>query len=95
MRYPPAWCWSSPKLADPHPVDPPLDDDLYMLAIADLAAEDRCPALPQHRHAGAPNRGEIGAPENATLRLLRWLTLRGSPPGNRDLPAYAGSVGSA
>src|SRR5438477_5261594 len=30
--------------------------------------------------------GILAAPEDDTLRLLRWLALRGSPPGNRALP---------
>jgi hypothetical protein len=28
------------QLSDAYPVNPPLDDDLGMLAIADIAAED-------------------------------------------------------
>jgi hypothetical protein len=31
----------------------------------------------------------LAAPEDATLRLFRWLALRGSPPGNLDRPVNA------
>src|SRR5205085_2948536 len=43
------------KLAGSHPVDPPVDDDLGMLAIANIAAEDPGATFPQYRHAGAPD----------------------------------------
>ena len=35
-----------PQLPNPHPVDPSLDNDLGMLAIADIAAEDPGAAFP-------------------------------------------------
>src|SRR5262249_46842758 len=67
MRLPARLCWSSPKFADPNPVSPPVHEDFRMLAIA---AEDAGAALPQYRHAGAPNRGELGSTRGRHVALV-------------------------
>jgi len=44
------------QFPNPYPINPSFDDDLGMLAIADIAAENPCAPFPQDRHAGAPAR---------------------------------------
>src|SRR3981189_3002322 len=41
------------QLSPPDPVNPPVDQDLSVLAIADLAAEHTRATAPQDRHAGS------------------------------------------
>ena len=83
------------QLAEPDPVNPSVNHDLGMLAIADIAAENTGAALSGML---ARQTGLILAGADPTFRLLRWLALRGSPPGNgwegESVPA-AGSTASA
>src|SRR5262249_57147041 len=58
------------QVRNPHPIDATLDHRLGMLAVPDLAAEDAGAALPQYRHAGAPNRGELGGTRGRHLSLV-------------------------
>ena len=62
------------------PVDPTVNQDLGVLAVADLAAEHTRATAPRHRHT-ARQIGLILAGAEPTFRLLRWLAWRGSPPG--------------
>jgi len=41
-----------------------------MLTVPDFAAEDAGAAFPQHRHAGAPNRGELGGTRRRHVALV-------------------------
>jgi hypothetical protein len=64
----------SAKLAGPHPINPLSDHDLGMLAIANIAAESTCAALPTHRLAGMPSRAYRGWPRSrAQLVALACL----------------------
>ena len=75
----------SAQLADPHPVNPLGDDDLAMLAVADIAAENSRAAF-QRIASPARQVGLIVVGRDPARSLLRWLAFRGSPPGNRCLP---------
>ena len=62
------------QLPNPHPVDPPVDNDLGMLAIADIAAEDADANLCQYtrsprRHDGVV-RIAVMPLSDATLREI-------------------------
>jgi hypothetical protein len=46
----------SAQLAGLHPIDPLGDDDLGVLAVANVAAENTRAAFPAHRLAGTPGR---------------------------------------
>src|ERR1043165_3622744 len=70
MRLPFGLCWSSPKFADTNPVNPTVNENFRVLAIADVATKYRCAALPHHRHAGAPNRGELGGTRGRHIALV-------------------------
>jgi hypothetical protein len=61
------------QLPNPHSIDPPVDNDLGMLAVADLAAEDAGAPTPQYRHAGAPDRGSLGGRHRAPSVALAGL----------------------
>jgi integrase len=50
----------SAEFSGPDPVNPLGDDDLGMLAIADLAAEDSRAAFPAHCLASTPGRAYPG-----------------------------------
>jgi hypothetical protein len=50
------------QLAETHSIHPPVDHDLGMLAICDIAAENTGAAFPQDRHAGLPDRADFGGP---------------------------------
>jgi hypothetical protein len=75
------------QLPNPHPIDPALDHHLGMLAVTDLTAKDGC-AAPFHNTGMLARQTAVGL-AGTVLRLLRWLALRGSPPGNRDRPVIA------
>ena len=67
------------QLPEPRPINPPPDEDLGMLAIADVAAENPCAPFPQDRHIGAPGRRNLGggryrAPGAALAGLARLAT---------------------
>jgi len=49
-------CWRLLQLSDAYPVNPSLDDDLGMLAIADIAPEHTDAVLPARPVAGTPHR---------------------------------------
>ena len=57
-----------------------------MLAIADLAAENTRATLSHNTGILACQTGLILAGAEPTFRLLRWLALRGSPPGSLARP---------
>jgi hypothetical protein len=82
-------CWRLLQLSDAYPVNSPLDDDLGMLAIADIAAEDTDASF-QRTRSPALHVGVDLAADDTARRVLRWLALRGSPPGNRALPDMLG-----
>jgi hypothetical protein len=46
------------QLADPDPVNPPVDDDFNMLAVADILAKSPRAAFPQHGMTGLPDRAD-------------------------------------
>jgi hypothetical protein len=48
------------QLAEADPVNTPVDQDLGMLAIADIAAENTRATFPQYRHTGLPDRADFG-----------------------------------
>jgi hypothetical protein len=70
----------SGKLSCSHPIDPLVDHNLSVLAIADVPAENPLASLPAHFVARAPNRGYLGrcylgAP-GSLLTCLSWLSRR-------------------
>src|SRR3954451_14953846 len=56
-----------------------------MLAVANIAAEDTRATFPQDGILACQT-GLILAGAEPTFRLLRWLALRGSPPGSLERP---------
>jgi len=48
------------QLVETHPVNSPFNHDLGVLAIANIAAENTGAPFPQDRHAGAPDRADLG-----------------------------------
>jgi hypothetical protein len=69
----------SPKLARSDSVNPLLDRDLGVLAIANIAAVDTGAAFPAHRVTSTPNRGYLGGDRGGTPRvaLARLARLAG------------------
>src|ERR1700682_2164034 len=63
----------SAKLAGPHSVNPLGNDDLGMLAIANVAAENTRAGLPAHRPADAPGRAKRGWPRSRTQACCAGL----------------------
>jgi hypothetical protein len=53
-------CGALGQLAETHPINPPVNHDLSMLAIADIATENTGATFPQDRHAGLPDRADLG-----------------------------------
>jgi hypothetical protein len=47
------------QLAEADPVNPAINHDLRVLAIADIAAENAGAAFPQDRHIGLPDRADF------------------------------------
>src|SRR5437764_5683802 len=59
-----------PQLPNPHPVDPLLDDDFGMLAVAEVAAEGADAVLPVHPSAGLPCWGYLGGAGRRHIALV-------------------------
>jgi hypothetical protein len=78
----------SAQLRNAYPVDPPIDCHLGMLATP--TSRRKMPARPFHKTGMlARQTGVALAASDPVRRLLRWLALRGAPPGNRALPDIA------